>query len=97
MCCFFVVLLAAGPRLAGIVWWLLEPARWSLAFDSVIWPILGIIFLPWTTLFYMIVFPGGLTGLDFLWMGLGVVFDIMSYSGGTAKRRDVRYYPSSAP
>ena len=87
MCCFFVALIAAGPRIAGVVWWILEPGRWSLAFDSVVWPILGLIFLPWTTLMYMIVFPGGIVGLDFLWIGLGIVFDFMSYGGGAAGGR----------
>lgn len=97
MCCFFVLLIGLGPRIAGVFWWLLEPARWSLAFDSVIWPILGIIFVPWTTLMYLIVFPGGLSGLDFLWMGLGVLADVVSYSSSAAKRRDVKYYPGNLP
>jgi hypothetical protein len=97
MCCFFVALIGAGPRIAGVIWWLLEPSRWSQPFDSAIWPILGIIFLPWTTLLYLIVFPDGISGLDFLWLGLGVFADFMSYGGGAARRRDVRYYPGNLP
>ncbi len=97
MCCFFAVLVTAGPRLAGIIWWLFQPLRWSLAFSSVIWPILGLIFLPWTTLFYMIVFPGGVVGLDWLWIVLGVVADVTSHAGGAARRRDLSYYPGNLP
>ena len=97
MCCFFVVLLTLGPRVGGIIWWLFQPARWNLAFESALWPILGIIFLPWTTLFYMIVFPGGVVGIDWLWIVLGVVADAASYAGGGWRRRDLSYYPESMP
>ena len=82
MCCFFTILLFLGPRFAGIVWWLIQPVRWGLAFDSYIFPILGIIFVPWTTLMYVIVAPGGLTGLEWVFVGLMLVFDIGSYVGG---------------
>lgn len=82
MCCFFTILLFLGPRFAGIVWWLFQPARWNLVFDTFIIPILGIIFLPWTLLMYVIVAPGGLTGLEWVFVGLMLVFDIGSYVGG---------------
>ena len=82
MCCFFTILLFLGPRFAGIVWWLVQPARWNLAFDTLIFPILGIIFLPWTVLMYVIVAPGGLTGIEWVFVGLMLVFDIGSYVGG---------------
>ena len=97
MCCFFVVLLTLGPRVGGIIWWLFQPARWNLAFESALWPILGIIFLPWTLLFYMIVFPGGVVGIDWLWIVLGAVADVASYAGGGWRRRDLSYYPESMP
>ena len=42
---------------------------WELAFRNFfagavrwLWPILGIIFLPWTTLMYILVAPGGVNG-----------------------------------
>ena len=82
MCCFFTILLFLGPRVAGIIWWLIQPVRWSLAFDTYIFPILGIIFVPWTLLMYVIVAPGGLTGLEWVFVGLMLVFDIGSYVGG---------------
>jgi hypothetical protein len=49
---------------------------------------LGIIFAPWTLLMYMIVFPGGVVGLDWLWLGLGIFFDIAWYAGGGFGNRD---------
>ena len=97
MCCFFLALIAFGPRLAALIWWLVNPVRWQLAFTNFIWAILGVIFLPWTTIFYMIVFPGGIVGLDWIWLGLGLLFDIMSYTSGAWRRKDVPYYPESAP
>jgi hypothetical protein len=92
MCCFFTALVLLGPRFAGMIWWLLNPGRWTLAFQdwpiaTWLWPILGIIFLPWTTLMYLIVFPLGVVGLDWLWLALGVVADIAWYAGGGLRRR----------
>lgn len=88
MCCFFTVLLFLGPRAADIIWWIANPGRWDLAFGSIIWPILGIIFAPWTILMYMLVFPGGVEGLDWLWLGLGILADVSMYAGGGYGNRD---------
>ena len=90
MCCFITALMLFGPRLAILVWWLFNPLRFANAFGSFIWPILGTIFLPWTTLMYLIVWSpvGGIYGLDWLWLGLGVLFDIMTYGGGGYGNRD---------
>jgi hypothetical protein len=97
MCCFFATLLFLGPRAAILIWWLVNPVRWQLAFTNFIWGILGFIFLPWTTIFYVLVFPGGIVGFDWIWLGLGLLADISSYAGGAWRRKDVPYYPESAP
>jgi hypothetical protein len=91
MCCFFTILVFLGPRFAGIVWWIAQPARWVGnigAFNSAIWPILGLIFLPWTTIMYVLVAPGGVVGWDWLWLGLTLVFDIGMYAGGGYGNRE---------
>jgi hypothetical protein len=90
MCCFFTLMVFLGPRIAGIFWWLFQPARWSLAFNgSWIWPVLGLIFLPWTTLMYVIVAPGGIVGIwEWGFLILMLVLDIGSYTGGGWKHRD---------
>lgn len=95
MCCALLVLVFLGPRIFNIFWWIFQPARWQLAFSNFlgggnlwwIWPVLGIIFLPWTTLMYIIVAPGGVVGWDWLWLGIMLVFDIMSYTSGAARKR----------
>jgi hypothetical protein len=93
MCCFFVALFAFGPRLAFLIWWLINPIYINLVFKTWIWPLLGLIFLPWTTLMYAIVFgTNGIVGFDWIWLGLGVLADVASYAGGGARRKDVPYY-----
>jgi hypothetical protein len=94
MCCALVSLVLLGPRIFGAFWWLFQPARWELAFRNFLggniwwlWPVLGLIFLPWTTLMYVIVAPGGVVGWDWLWLGLMVVVDIGSYTGGLGRKR----------
>ena len=86
MCCFFTILVFLGPRVASIIWWIASPARWVGetvgAFESAIWPILGIIVLPWKTLIYVSVAAGGVTGFDWFWVGLAVLCDVAAYAGG---------------
>ena len=62
MCCAVAILFAFGPRAAILVWWLIEPIRWGAAFDTFLWPFLGFLVLPWTTLMYVAVAPAGSTG-----------------------------------
>ena len=88
MCCVLTILLFFGPRLAILVWWLVNQARFRLAFGgNWLLPILGTIFLPWTLIMYMIVFPFGVVGLDWLWLGLGFLADLAWYAGGGFRRR----------
>jgi hypothetical protein len=95
MCCFFTALIFFGPRLAFLVWWLIQPLRIAATFNSFIWPLLGLIFLPWTTLMYVLVFPGGLVWFDWILIGLALLADIAGYAGGYRERRSVPYYPGS--
>ena len=97
MCLIIGCLFIFGPRLVIIAWWLADQVRWALTFDNAIVPILGFLFLPWTTVMYVLVFPQGLDGFDWLWLGLAVLADIGSLFGGGWKGR-ARYagYVSSA-
>ncbi len=88
MCCIFTILVFLGPRFAGIIWWLAQPIRWDIAFGSIIWPILGLIFLPWTTLMWVIVFPGGVAWWEWLFIVLAVIIDLGAYGGGGYGNRD---------
>ncbi len=98
MCCFLTSLVLVGPRLGIIVWGLWQPARWDLAFSTFVWPLLGFLLAPWTTLMYVAVAPGGVTGLDWLWIGLAILFDLASYTGGAYGNRDrIRSYSTPSP
>ena len=88
MCCFLTVLLFFGPRLAILVWWLVRPVYVGAAFPNWILGILGWIFLPWTLLVYLLIYPGGVVGFDWLWLGLGLLADLASYGGGGWGNRD---------
>lgn len=89
MCCFFSAIIIAGPRLGILVWWMIEPARWDAAFSSFWWSFLGFIFAPWTTLMWVAVAAGGVTGFDWVILALGVFADIASYSTTAYERREM--------
>ena len=91
MCCFFTALLVAGPRLGILVWWIINPVYINAAFDSWFWAFLGLLFLPWTTLMYLAIYPGGIIGFDWILLGLGVFADMASYFGGYRERERVPY------
>ncbi|MGE5603046.1 MAG: hypothetical protein ACM30E_08345 [Nitrososphaerales archaeon] len=89
MCCFWTVLIFIGPRAAILVWWLIDPARWQLAFPgNFLLPLLGFLFLPWLTLAYVLVAPGGIAGFDWIWLGLGLLIDLGQWSGSGYRHRD---------
>ena len=64
MGCLFALFGGLFPRLALLILWIARPALVDAAFNTFLLPLLGIIFLPFTTLIYVIVYtPGvGLTG-----------------------------------
>jgi hypothetical protein len=100
MCCFFLVLVFLGPRFAFLIYWLIPAGRLqvNLAFNTWIWPLLGLIFLPWTTLMWVIVYGvNGIVGFDWVWIGLALVADIVTYTSGAYKRKSIPYYPETAP
>ena len=37
---------------------------------------------------YLVVFPGGIIGFDWVWMALALLADLGSYSGGAYGNRD---------
>ena len=85
--CLVIFALIFSPRLVMVIWWLLDMARWAATFDTVLLPILGFIFAPWTTLMYVLVAPNGVAGVDWLWIGIAVLVDLGAIGGGAAGRR----------
>ncbi|MFC1649123.1 hypothetical protein ACFL2C_00210 [Patescibacteria group bacterium] len=99
MILLFLLLILIGPRFATVVWWLFSPEGFSFAFSSLLMPVLGLIFLPWTTLMYVSVFPGGLGGFDWLFLILAFAADMGSYATGgyKATRRSVSSKDTGTP
>ncbi len=89
MCCILAVLSLLGPRVAFVVTWLATD-KVSLAFKGGwAWPLLGLIFFPWTALMYTLSYAPviGVTGIGWFLVVLGVLADLGSYVSGPASRR----------
>ena len=57
MGCLFAIFAGAFPRLATLFIWLARPQLFAAAFGGAwIWPLLGILFLPFTTLMYVLLY-----------------------------------------
>ncbi|MFC2029130.1 hypothetical protein ACFLWA_00195 [Chloroflexota bacterium] len=95
--CLLAMGAAFAPRLVLILMWIFG-WRISAAFSSFIWPLLGIIFLPYTTIMYVLVWTPavGISGWDWLWIGLGVLLDVMKWGQIANKRKEVPGYPEGA-
>lgn len=77
--CLIALSVVFAPRLALIVMWFVSP-RVSAAFDTWIVPLLGVIFLPYTTIMYILTYSAtGVVGWDWIWIGLGLVMDLMKW------------------
>jgi hypothetical protein len=88
MCCLFGSLVLLGPRFAILVWWIIDQTRWNDAFDNFFVGFIGWLLVPWTTMMYVLVFSGGVTGFDWVIIGLGILADVASWSsGGVSGRR----------
>ena len=86
MCCFLLALFAFGPRFVLVIEWIFGQ-RIQHAFAHWWVPLLGLIFLPWTTLMYTIVWSaGGVHGANWIAVALGVFLDLLSYSGRAAQK-----------
>lgn len=99
-CCLGVLLLGGAPRIAMLLWWFMDPARvagtfagWSTTVGSItapqwIWPLAGLLLIPWTTVAYIFVSPGGLTTLEWVVLGIALLMDLGAHGGsGRAYRQ----------
>ena len=88
MCCPVAFLLLGLPRVGLFFMWLFTE-RLSIAFETFWVPLLGFLFLPFTTIFWSLAFApiGGVTGIGWLFVIFGFLLDIASYAGGGQARR----------
>jgi hypothetical protein len=81
--CLLGLVAAVSPRIALLLVWLLTSLV-DRAFNSFVLPLLGLIFLPMTTLIYVLLWRpvGGVPGAGWLLVALGLLIDLASYGGG---------------
>jgi hypothetical protein len=99
MLCLFALFAGMFPRFADIIIWIARPTMFMNAFNNKWWwAILGIIFLPFTTLMYIILWsPGvGLYGWDWFWIVLAVFLDLghLSHTAYTNRNAIPGYTPA---
>jgi hypothetical protein len=96
--CLVAIAIAFAPRIMLILAWIFSD-RWDLVWQgNWFWPLLGIIFLPYTTVMFLLVWTpvGGIVGWDWMWIILGVLLDIMKWAQTINYRRSVPGYPQNA-
>lgn len=86
MCCWVIIAFAFAPRVALVLMWLFND--WiTRAFGNIWLPLLGFFLMPWTTLTYTLVAPGGISILDGVLLVLAVLADLGAYGGGQWSRK----------
>jgi len=79
-----------GPRVIDVVFWLFAQDRWSGAFGgNMIWAVLGIALVPWTTLAFVIAQPFGNDLLTIVAVVIGVLADVATYGGAAYKSKSI--------
>jgi hypothetical protein len=95
--CLVLLLGSAFPRLALAITWIFTD-RVDIAFDGWLLPLAGLVFLPYTTFFYVLAYApiAGVTGIGWFFIVLGFLFDLSSYMGtgrfGQRRYRTSGYY-----
>ena len=83
---------AIAPRLVLLIVWL-STDYVSQAFDAFIVPLVGLIFLPFTTLAYVVFYDPatGMSGWGWFWVIVALLVDLSQYGGGgySSRRHDV--------
>ena len=99
MGCLLVLLSAFAPRLVVVFAWIARPAYVDAVFDTWIFPLLGLIFLPFTTLMWLFLGapPEEIAGFDWLWIVLAVLLDLSHYANTWEQRDTVQAGMGSKP
>lgn len=92
MGCFAFLIGLATPRLGLFAFWLLRPDRVDEAFDTFVFPFLGILFVPTATFLYAVLASSaeGITGWGWFWVVVAACFDLVHALFAVADRERVR-------
>jgi len=87
--CLIALLALIGPRVALVFTWIFS-GMIGRAIDSWLVAVLGFLFLPWTTLAYVVFYDVGagreVVGFEWFLVGLAFLVDLGSYVGGRRAR-----------
>lgn len=90
MCgCIFAIFAVLSPRLAFVFLWIFTNLV-TRAFDTFIIPLLGVIFVPFTSLVYVLVYSPsyGVSTWGWFWVVLALLLDLASYAGSAYGNKD---------
>ncbi len=89
MPCLIALFALIGPRVA-LIFTAIFSDMITRATDSIVVAFLGFVFVPWTTLAYVVMYDVGaglrVEGLEWFVVGIAFVADVGSYVGGRAAR-----------
>lgn len=88
--CLLAFGLAVAPRAVLVLAWIFSE-RWTIVWGGdVLMPLLGIVFVPYTTVMYMLTWsPTGIEGWDWMWILLGLFLDVAHWGEVINKRKQV--------
>ena len=100
MSCLITIILVFFSRIVMVFWWFTDREVFTLAFKNWtlpvtlpipewIWPLLGFIFLPITTMAYLFLFPGGIIGYEWILLGIAFLIDMTGHGGSYRHRHRV--------
>ena len=95
--CLFALLAVLSPRLALLILWLFTPLVQTAFDDSWLWPLLGLLFVPFATLmFVLVVAPLGPTNFwGWMLVLFGLVMDARGYFEAYTNREQIERYRTS--
>jgi hypothetical protein len=94
--CLFALFAAFTPRIALGALWIFTNLV-DRAFSGFVLPMLGLIFVPYGTLFYVLCWRPvvGVTGWGWVWVVIGFMLDLTHYMGGAFARGRRRGYATA--
>ena len=81
------------PRFVLLVAWSNAQVYWGSVLGSPVWLLGGFLFFPWTTLIYGLVQQNGLSLLNWIFLGCGLLIDLGTWGIGIfAGRKEYSAY-----
>jgi len=96
--CLFALIAAISPRAGIILLWVFTNYV-NATFSTWIWPLLGLIALPWTTLMYILVAAplGGISFWGWFFVIIGLVMDVSAHAQSYQNRQQaMAMYPAGS-